>query len=270
MKSLKDQLGRVLMLRAIPKRIISLVPSQTELLCDLGLTSLIVGVTKFCIHPLDIRNRAVVVGGTKQVHLDKIKALKPDIILCNKEENTKEMVEACALFCDVHVSNIYDIEDSKELITQYGDIFERQHTAEKLILLIEREFQDFNKFIANKPALKTAYFIWKNPWMVSANNTFVNYLLQLNKLENVFLDKTRYPEIDLKIESKNRQFDLVLLSSEPYPFKSEHIKEVQAFLPNTPIILVDGEMFSWYGSRLAKAFQYFKALRLSLQNNQSL
>lgn len=266
----KDQLNRKISLKDTPKRIISLVPSQTELLCDLGIKDSIVGKTKFCVHPNYIKRWATTVGGTKQINLDRIKALQPDIILCNKEENTKEIVEACELICEVHVSDIFTIDDSLELIQQYGEIFKREKEALVILNEIKDKVQDFNIFIQNKPALKTVYFIWKNPWMIAGNNTFIDYLLQLNKFENVYVDKERYPEIELSKINVNLEVEVVLLSSEPYPFKEINIKELQEFYPNAMIILVDGEMFSWYGSRLTKAFKYFKKLYLNLQNNQSL
>ena len=172
MKHFKDQLNRTIQLKETPKRIISLVPSQTELLCDLGLQSLLVGVTKFCVHPHHIKTEVALVGGTKQVHMDKIKALHPDIILCNKEENTKDIVEACESICNVHVSDIYDISDSLELIGQYGTMFDIKEEASQIIDSIKEEIKDFQDFIQDKPILKTAYFIWRNPWMVAANNTF--------------------------------------------------------------------------------------------------
>ncbi|NMH86534.1 ABC transporter substrate-binding protein [Flavivirga algicola] len=263
-KTIKDQLNRSIHLRYIPKRIISLVPSQTELLCDLGLESSLVGVTKFCVHPHHIRTNVAVVGGTKQIHIDKIKALQPDIILCNKEENTKDIVESCELICNVHVSDIFTINDSLELIQQYGEVFNKSKEALAIINTIKSELEDFNVFIKNKPTLKAAYFIWRDPWMVAANNTFINYLLKLNKFDNVFGNKIRYPEIAFNKSTKNREVDMVLLSSEPYPFKEKHKKDIQEFYPKANIILADGEMFSWYGSRLTKAFKYFKNLRLNL------
>ncbi|WP_298536392.1 ABC transporter substrate-binding protein [uncultured Algibacter sp.] len=266
---IEDQINRILHINETPKRIISLVPSQTELLCDLGLQSSLVGVTKFCVHPHHIKKEVVIVGGTKQIHIDKIRGLRPDIILCNKEENTKDIVVACQSICNVHVSDIYNTNDSLELIKAYGAIFDSKETASQITDTIKEELVAFEDFIRDKPILKTAYFIWRAPWMVAANNTFVNYLLELNKFENVFEDKTRYPEVDLKEESQKREIDLVLLSSEPFPFKDLHKNEVQEYFTNATIKLVDGEMFSWYGSRLAKAFQYFKSLRLNLQNIQA-
>ncbi len=261
MTQFNDQLGRTISLNQVPKRIISLVPSQTELLCDLGLEASIVGVTKFCVHPLHIKSKKTIVGGTKQVHLEKIKALNPDIILCNKEENTKEIVELCETICPVHVSDIFTLADSYQLIEQYGIIFNVEESASGLINKIKSEYENFKSFILDKPKLKVSYFIWKKPWMVAANNTFINYLLALNHFENYHKKDTRYPEIELKI---NERIDIVLLSSEPYPFKEGHKKELKTFYPNAKLVLVDGEMFSWYGSRLTKAFKYFKQLRLNL------
>lgn len=265
---LQDQLNRTIHLKETPKRIISLVPSQTELLCDLGLKSTLVGVTKFCVHPHDIKKDIAVVGGTKQINLEKIKSLSPDIILCNKEENTKEIVVACELICNVHISDVYTIEDSSELIKQYGDIFDRNKEAEEIIKKIDIEVEDFKVFVRNKPILKTAYFIWKKPYMVVGSNTFINYLLRLNKFENVYEVSERYPKVNLDKNHINKTVQVVLLSSEPFPFKEKHKNVFQENYPYAKIILADGEMFSWYGSRLLKAFSYFKQLRLNLHNNQ--
>lgn len=262
-----DQLQRTIELKSIPKRIISLVPSQTELLCDLGLEHALVGVTKFCIHPKYIISEVAVVGGTKQIHLDKIKALRPDLILCNKEENTKEIVEACESVCAVHVSDIYTIADSLDLILQYGVMFDRQSQAEAITAKIKAEKEGFQLFLKNRQELNVAYFIWKSPWMVAANNTFINHLLVLNKFKNAFGNQERYPELVLEASGGFEAIQIVLLSSEPYPFKGKHKQEVQEYFPKAKIVLADGEMFSWYGSRLLKAFEYFKTLRLNLENN---
>ena len=163
----KDQLNRTIYLKNTPKRIISLVPSQTELLCDLRLKDSIVGVTKFCVHPHHIKTNATIVGGTKQINIDKIKGLSPDIILCNKEENTKDIVEACESICNVHVSDIFTIEDSLELINQYGLIFNKVVKANTIVEKIISEAQGFKDFIKNRIELKTVYFILKDPWMVA-------------------------------------------------------------------------------------------------------
>lgn len=256
-----DQLDRTFLLNKTPKRIISLVPSQTELLCDLGLEDTIVGVTKFCIHPFYIKQTKTIVGGTKNIKIDIIKELNPDIILCNKEENTKEIVEICEQIAPTHISDIFTIDDSLELIKQYGELFSRRTEASKIIQKINFKLNNFQTFITDKETKKVAYFIWRNPWMVAGNSTFINHLLELNKFENIYKNKNRYPEVAIKKIRLEGDPDLVFLSSEPYPFTEEHAFELGRFTHHAKTIFVDGEMFSWYGSRLLKAFNYFKQLR---------
>lgn len=257
---MKDQLNRKLQLQGTPKRIVSLVPSQTELLYDLGLESSIVGITKFCIHPNHFKKSKIIVGGTKEVNFEKIKALQPDIILCNKEENTKEMILELEKIAPVHISDIYTIKDCLQLIKMYGELFLKEDKATQIIKEISIKETDFKEFIKDKPKMNVAYFIWKNPWMVAAKETFIDEMLQLNKFENHFGNFERYPEIELKTYTS---VDLVLLSSEPFPFKEKHKTEISKFFPNAKIVIVDGESFSWYGSRLLKAFDYFRSLNLS-------
>jgi len=256
----QDQIGRMLEVKEIPKRIVCLVPSLTELLVDLGLEDSIVGVTKFCIHPNYIRQTKTVVGGTKSIHIDKIKALQPDIILCNKEENTKEIVQTCEKIAPTHVSDIFTIDDNLELIKQYGKLFSIESNALEMIAEINHKLKDFKKFIKNKEAKKVVYFIWKDPWMAAGNTTFINHLLELNKFDNIYQHKERYPEVDLKEMKLNTLLDFILLSSEPFPFKEEHLLEIEKNTSKAKAILVDGEMFSWTGSRIIKAFNYFKSL----------
>ncbi|WP_349664036.1 ABC transporter substrate-binding protein [Cellulophaga lytica] len=259
MQQIIDQMGRQINCPKKPLRIVSLVPSQTELLVDLGLEEYIVGVTKFCVHPKHLRMSKKVVGGTKKISLAKIEAAKPDIILCNKEENTKEIVEALEKLYPVHVSNINDLEDSLELIMQYGTIFNKMFSATKIVSTIRNEANTFKDFIKDKPRKKVAYLIWKEPYMAAGKNTFINHMLTLNNYDNVFSDSLRYPETTLEA-LKELKPDSVLLSSEPYPFKRNHIDEIKKIMPSTTVELVDGEYFSWYGSRLLDAFIYFKSL----------
>ena len=258
----KDQLNRVMHLQTTPKRIVSLVPSLTELLCDLGLETSIVGITKFCVHPNHLLKTKSIVGGTKQIHLDRIKELQPDIILCNKEENTKEITETCEVISTVHISDIYTIDDTIQLIEMYGELFSIEEKALEISNQIKIEHEKFQAWIENRPSLKVVYFIWKNPWMIAGNKTFIDYMLGLNNFKNAFKDKIRYPEITL--DANYNDVECVILSSEPYPFKKEHFKTLQPVFPNAKMILVDGEMFSWYGSRLTKAFNYFKKLHLDV------
>ena len=262
--TLIDDLGTVHTFNEVPQRIISLVPSQTELLVDLGLESKIVGITKFCIHPNDLRKKKAIVGGTKKVNYDKIKALKSDVIICNKEENTLEIVENLRAICIVWVTDVITIEDNFKMISDFGNLFDCVEAAQNLESKLTSALSDFTKCIENKPVQKVAYFIWKNPYMVAGSNTFINELLKLNKLENIFANQSRYPEIDFEKINEKADLDFVFLSSEPYPFKEKDILEIKPFSQAAKIILVDGEMFSWHGSRLLKALDYFKELHEDL------
>jgi len=258
--TITDQLHREISLDHSPKRIISLVPSQTELLYDLGLDNNIVGITKFCVHPYHLKQTKTIVGGTKNIKIEKIKALQPDIILCNKEENTKEIVELCEEIATVHVSDIYTLDDAKELIQQYGVLFSCRTRANSIIEKLDFKLNDFKLFIKDIAPKKVAYFIWRNPWMVAANDTFINHILELNKFINIYKNKERYPEVELKKIRLEGDPDLVFLSSEPYPFKEEHAFEIGRCTHHAKTVFVDGELFSWYGSRLLKSFEYFKKL----------
>ena len=256
---MKDQLGRILHIEATPKRIVCLVPSLTELLVDLGLESKLLGVTKFCVHPEHIRTTKTIIGGTKHLKIDKIMELKPDFILANKEENNKEDVESLSQNSIVYVSDIRSIEDLYQLIKDIENVFNVKEYSRQLIDEMEASFIKFKREIQNLPNLKVAYFIWKDPWMVVGSSTFIHYILGLCHFKNVYADVERYPEIEI---NHLKDVDLVLLSSEPFPFKAKHKSEIPA--ENSIIKIVDGEFFSWYGSRLIKAFSYFSNLRDNL------
>ena len=256
---ISDQIGRELEISKPLDRIVSLVPSLTELLVYLGLEEKIVGITKFCIHPEDLRKKKTIVGGTKKVHLDKIRALNPDIILCNKEENTLEMVLDLEKICPVHVSNIITFQDSLELISKYGTLFNKEQTALELVTALSDKKSLFEANLSSEK-LRVAYFIWRKPWMVVGGNTFINSMLELNGWINVYKDsKERYPEIDLD-QLKNKDLDLILLSSEPFPFQEKHIAEIQEH-SDARIEIVNGEFYSWYGSRQLESFKYFEDLQ---------
>jgi iron complex transport system substrate-binding protein len=261
-----DQLKFSHTFKTVPKRIVSLVPSQTELLYDLGLENSIVGITKFCVHPFHFKSTKTIVGGTKTVKYDKIKALQPDIIICNKEENTIEMVEELSSICPVWVTDIVTIDDSLQMISDFGRLFNKRTEAQKWIDKIQFGVQDFQQLMEGKPFKKTAYFIWANPFMVAANNTFINEMLKLNHFQNIYENRAeRYPEVIIQKMRIQGDPELLLLSSEPFPFKDEHAFELGRYTHHAKTVFVDGEFFSWYGSRLVKAFEYFKMLQQSLQ-----
>ena len=255
-KSFTDGMGREVTINFPPKRIVSVVPSQTELLFDLGLDEEIIGLTKFCIHPIEKFAERTKVGGTKKLNIDLIKDLKPDLIIGNKEENMQSDIEELAEFFPVWMSDIFTLDDAMKTITEIGELVDRAPEASYLNHLISAGFSDLKTLaLQNNIDKKVAYLIWRKPFMAAGKNTFIDDVLLTNGMINV-IGEERYPEITLE-ELKTLNCELILLSSEPYPFKEKHIEEIQAAIPNAKILLVDGEMFSWYGSRLVKAVQYF-------------
>jgi len=244
-----DQLGRQVEISSLPRRIISLVPSQTELLYDLGLTTEVVGITKFCVHPDEWFRSKTRVGGTKQVHLDIVRSLQPDLIIANKEENDAAQVMALMAEFPVWVSDIHDLTQAQEMIETVGSLTGKAAQAAGINKKITEGFNELRGI-----RKKAAYFIWREPWMVAGGDTFIHDMMQRCGLENVFGGELRYPEVDI---TQLPDCELVLLSSEPYPFRDKHIAELKRYLPGADVRLVDGEMFSWYGSRLMYAFRYF-------------
>ncbi len=254
-----DQLGESIDLKHVPKRIVSLVPSQTELLFDLGLENKIVGRTKFCIHPTSKIEQIKRVGGTKNLNIEVIKSLVPDLIIANKEENVLEQIKELKSFCPVYTSDIKNVEEAFDMMRCIGAIINVEQQAESLIQSIIQSFSRLNDF----EKIKVVYLIWQNPMMTVGGDTFINQLLEKAGMENVFGDKNRYPKISVE-EIKVSNADYILLSSEPFPFQEKHLKEIEKLFPTQKIILVDGEMFSWYGSRMKFAANYFLQLRHSM------
>jgi len=248
-----DQLGITIQLEPAPQRIISLVPSQTELLFDLGLDKEVVGITKFCIHPNEWFRNKIRVGGTKTLNIEAIKQLQPDLIIANKEENVKEQIEALQAVAPVWTSDINNLYEALDMIVSVGQLTNRSKNAEKIICSIKEGFHQLPTINHQR---KAAYLIWREPYMTVGGDTFISDLMNRCALENICSAETRYPEITLE-KIREKGCELLLLSSEPYPFKEKHIAEIQDQMPDTKVLLVDGEMFSWYGSRLQYAPDYF-------------
>lgn len=266
-KIFTDQMNREISVKFPPKRIISLVPSQTEFLYDLGLKNEIIGQTKFCIHPEEMRKQNTIIGGTKNLKLDLIAQLKPDLIIGNKEENEQVQIEYLMQHFPIWMSDINTMTDAYEMMQKIAEMVHKTNEAEAIIHQIKMDF-DLLKMKVNEQKIsqKIAYFIWRKPYMVAAKNTFINHLIETLNFENVFAENLeRYANVTEEdiIEKKP---SIIFLSSEPYPFKQKHISELQNLLPKAKIILVDGEMFSWYGSRLRFSANYFKELLNQLSN----
>lgn len=249
-----DQLGNTVDIPSPPQRIVSLVPSQTELLYTICEEDRVVGITKFCVHPDAWFRTKTRVGGTKSVKLDMIEKLNPDLIIANKEENEQSQIDELARRYPVWTSNVYNLETAREMILLVSKIIDTKNHS--LISQIDAGFESLQPL---QPLVRTCYLIWRNPYMTIGGDTFINDMLKRCGLENIFGDEKRYPQITVEM-LREKNCELVILPSEPYPFKEQHIKELQQHLPGVKIVLADGEMFSWYGSRLVQAPRYFREL----------
>jgi len=257
-----DQLGDSISLQHFPQRIISLVPSQTELLFYLGLHDRVVGVTKFCVHPQEWVNQKIKVGGTKQVNIEVVKELRPDLIIANKEENTKEDLDALKKDFPVWISDVNDIPGALDMIRIVGEMTGSSEKANTLIAELSVSFAQ----LVSSPPVKTAYLIWRKPYMAAGSDTFINAMLTWGGFENVFAHLPRYPLVTIQ-QLIEANCDVILLSSEPFPFAQKHVDELHPLLRDTRMLLVDGEMFSWYGNRLLLAPAYIRSIRNAITIN---
>jgi len=260
---IKDQTGRDLYLKNKPERIISLVPSITYSTYSLNLEKEVVGITRFCKYPKEWKKQKTIIGGTKDIKIEKIIDLKPDLILTNKEENTKEIVEQLEKITSIYVSDVKDIETNNTFLKNLGIITKKVNEAEKINTEIKQLIVK-NQNIISK-TFKTLYFIWREPWMVAGTDTYINEMMRLNGFQNI-INQKRYPVIDLK-KIQNNSPEIIFLSSEPYPFKEKHRQELKSYFPNTKIILVDGEPFTWFGSYTVQGLTYLQKLYKNIKTD---
>jgi ABC-type Fe3+-hydroxamate transport system substrate-binding protein len=280
-----DQLGRSIQLRQKPQRIISLVPSITETLYSLGLDQEIAGITKFCIRPDHWFSSKKRIGGTKDPDIEAIREIQPDLIIANKEENSRAILEALEIDYPIWISDIRTLEDAYGMIEALGELLERQEKAGSLIGEIEEQFSTISAYSLKKgsPSMRrdridknlggpgrpmrlreAVYLIWRNPYMAAGGDSFIGEMMLHCGFTNLLERGSRYPEISIE-QLSDLHCPWILLSSEPYPFKQKHLDELQSKLPQSKILLVDGEMFSWYGSRLLYAPAYFRDLLSGIQ-----
>lgn len=252
-----DQLGNKIELKQKPKRIVSLVPSQSEFLWDIGLKTELVGITKFCIHPKEMFDSVNRIGGTKQLDISKIKRLQPDLIIGNKEENVKEQIEILQNQFPVWMSDVNTLDEAYEMMLSLGILCGKEEESTDLVTRVRENMISVKDLFSG---IKVAYFIWNKPYMVAASYTYINSVLTYAGFENVFQNQSRYPEISIPA-LEDLKTDLLLLSSEPYPFTEKHCTELHRLLPDAKVMLADGEMFSWYGSRLVSLPDYLLNLK---------
>lgn len=244
-----DQIGSSLSFTTHPLKVVCLVPSLTETLCYIGLEQNIVGITKFCVHPPHLTKVKNIIGGTKNPNIEKILALKPDLIIANKEENNKSDIDHLSVQIPVYTSDIKNIDDTILFVKDMQSLFSSSHAS----LLIRRLSALVPPNI--EKGIRACYLIWKDPWMTVGNDTFIHYMMERYGYKNIFGHLERYPIITLEDINKYRP-DIIMLSSEPFPFRHQHIQSIIDKVGTKNIILVDGEMFSWYGSRILAADNY--------------
>ena len=249
MKIFRDQMNRDVPLSQCPQRIVSLVPSISELLFDLGLEERVVGITKFCIHPSQWIKTKTIVGGTKTLKTEVISALAPDLIIGAKEENERNQIEPLMKMSPLYIADVKTIHDALDLIRSLGAICGVTELSQPLSVAVERHLLS----IQHKTKGRVAYLIWNRPLMCAGAGTYIHSVLTWMGYENVLSLNTdsRYPE--MTVEALRALYpDIIFLSSEPYPFCEKQKVEFQAFFPQADIRCVDGEMFSWYGSRMLR------------------
>ncbi len=237
-------------------RIISLVPSQTELLFDLGLEERVVGITKFCVHPGHWRKSKTIIGGTKNIDVRKIKTLNPDLIIGNKEENDWDGIRELQHHFPVWISDVKDRSSALQMIEAIGKITDTELRGKSIIEQITSNFKSIQKV----KSLRALYLIWQNPWMAAGNDTFIHSMLFELGLINC-VNEPRYPSFD-ENQLKQLNPEVILLSTEPFPFTEKHKEQLTTIFPSAKVLLVDGEMFSWYGSRMRLAPDYFASLTI--------
>ncbi len=256
MIQIKDQIGSLLTFKQAPLRIISLVPSISELLWDLGLENELVGVTKFCIHPVNLRKEKIIVGGTKNVKINRVLELQPDLVIANLEENTKEEIEELQRHVPTYVSDINTTDDMLAFIQAIGKLCNRQPQTAEVIKKLSNALADLPKKEEKKSAI---YLIWNEPFMSIGGDTFISHMMENVGYVNSLQQEERYPVLTADDIRKIAPEEL-LLSSEPYPFKEKHREQLQKQFPNIKVKCVDGEAFSWYGSRIYKVKDYLNSI----------
>ena len=252
-----DQMGNIIRLAHYPRRIISLVPSQTELLFDLGLDEEIVGVTEHCVLPADKVASRAKIGAIKRFDFQAIAALNPDLIIGSRDENYRQGILRLQQEYPVWMSNIATLADALDMISRVGQLVNRAANAERLV----REITASMAALPDFPPLQAAYLIWKEPFMAAGGGTFINDMLKRCGFRNIFDHHSGYPRIEV---DELAEASVILLSTEPFDFSVNDAAFFRGKFPDALVRSVDGRIFSWYGSHMRYGAEYFRRLRASL------
>ncbi len=249
-----DHLNRTVEINGVPQRVVSLVPSITETLADLGLAKHLVAVTRFCKYPLELTKLLPKAGGPKNIDIDKIVDLQPHLVIAVKEENDKEQVLKLAEQVPVIVFDINSVEDAFNMLDGLGAVFDRADVTAGVINSIKQKLEKYSPAGSYK---KTMYLIWKNPWMAAGRSAFIGAMMKVAGFDNFI--SGRYPQVS---RQEFEKANTLLLATEPYHFTESDRQQLLEEYPDKNVIIVDGEMFTWYGTHMLKAIDYFERLTL--------
>lgn len=267
--SVVDHLGREVIFSFPPQRIVSLCPSQTETLVELGLLSHLVGRTRYCVRPRTALKAVPTVSGTKTFTTVEISALRPDLVIAEKEENPKDRVlDLVTASIPVYVTDVSDLKTARKMILDLGGLTGTRARAEHLVSECDRTLSETRGTFSKMTAL---YLIWRNPWMAAHEHTYIHAVLEHLGFENACRpfsmarpDAGRYPALSAE-DMRILDPDVVFLPSEPFPFRDRHAAEIREILPRTTVLLIDGEPMSWYGARMRELKSFAHSLRENLE-----
>ena len=262
--TLVDASGAPLARAAPPQRIVSLIPSTTELLCDLGLADRLVGVTAYCVEPRAVVRTKARIGGEKDPDLAAIRALAPDLVIANVEENVREHIDALRAW-GIHVWVTYPrtVGESLRMIRELGEVTGTASRAAAMVAELEGDLA--GTCVPSAPPVRTFYAIWRNPYMTVSGDTYISDLLAVCGAANVFASAAlRYPAVTMD-EIAARRPEVILLPDEPFRFRRAHLRDFEPYsevpaVRDGRIHLVDGKPFAWHGRRLADALRVMAAL----------
>lgn len=267
MQNVVDHIGRSISLKSRPVRIVSLAAPQTELISYLGLTKHLIARTDSCIHPYWLASLVPSVGTNTKIYVDKIRILKPDLILCNKEINGFDLLPELEKIGPTFYSSITSINDSLRFIADIGILLDCRTESTNLIDKIKFKLRIFNSFMNSKPTRKVAYFIQANPWLVAGGDSFTNALLELNKFKNIYEEMSHFPKIDIERLRHDGDPEVLLLANSDFNFDDSHALKIGNYSNRSNIVFTEHTAFSWPGPRILNSLDYFLELHERLESH---
>lgn len=246
---------------SVPRRVVSLVPAQTETLYELGLEQNMIGITNKCVYPYHLIPTKVTVGTPNDFQIEKIEALQPDLIIIDDSFTHKNDIAQLKNIAPVWNSRTEHFDDVLKNIEAYGILFNKRTDAQKWLEKLEYSYKNFLRFVAAKPIRKAAYLVSRTPYIAVGNNPFINEVLALNNFENIYAEREfPFSEVEIRKIRIQGDPDIVFLASGMYDFDEEHAFEIGRSTHHAKTVFVDGDFFSANGVRLFKSFEYFRIL----------